>query len=112
MPGGILSFLIFFPIVAGIFIGIASSNNFIRERIKFLLYYLHYRDDFINTNLFFSFDKQNVGFNLLIILMHGCTFETFKAQYLVGIDGLSAPLVLLTGIFRILCCNSLIKDFI
>ena len=98
MPGGILSFLIFFPIIAGIFIGIASSNNFIRQRIKFFALLFTFIEMILSILIYFSFDKQNGGFQFIDYFDAWIPFETFKAQYLVGIDGLSAPLVLLTGI--------------
>ena len=98
MPGGILSFLIFFPIIAGLFIGIASSNNFIRQRIKFFALLFTFIEMILSILIYFSFDKQNGGFQFIDYFDAWIPFETFKAQYLVGIDGLSAPLVLLTGI--------------
>ena len=65
MPGGILSFLIFFPIIAGIFIGIASSNNFIRQRIKFFALLFTFIEMILSILIYFSFDKQNGGFQFI-----------------------------------------------
>ena len=98
MPGGILSFLIFFPIFAGIFIGIGSASNGIKKRIKFFALLFTLIEMLLSILLYFNYDKENGGFQFIDYFDAWIPFETFRAQYLVGIDGLSAPLVLLTGI--------------
>tara|TARA_B100000941_G_scaffold290210_1_gene271569 strand:+ start:9723 stop:11276 length:1554 start_codon:yes stop_codon:yes gene_type:complete len=98
MPGGVLSFLIFFPIIAGIFIGVASSNNAIKKRIKFFALFFTFLEMLLSIILYFNYDKENGGFQFIDYFDAWIPFETFKAQYLVGVDGLSAPLILLTGI--------------
>ena len=98
MPGGILSFLIFFPIFAGIFIGIGSASNAIKKRIKFFALLFTLIEMLLSILLYFNYDKENGGFQFIDYFDAWIPFETFRAQYLVGIDGLSAPLVLLTGI--------------
>ena len=52
MPGGILSFLIFFPIFAGIFIGIGSASNAIKKNKVFCITFYIYRNAIIDTSLF------------------------------------------------------------
>ena len=98
MPGGMLSFLIFFPIIAGLFIGIASSNNFIKKNIKILALTFTFIEMALSILLYFNYDKDNGGFQFIDYFDSWIPFESFRAQYLVGVDGLSAPLVLLTGI--------------
>ena len=48
--------------------------------------------------LYFNYDKDNGGFQFIDYFDSWIPFESFRAQYLVGVDGLSAPLILLTGI--------------
>ena len=98
MPGGILSLLIFFPIVAGLFIGIASSNDLVKKNIKILALTFTFIEMVLTILLYFNYDKDNGGFQFIDYFDSWIPFESFRAQYLVGVDGLSAPLVLLTGI--------------
>lgn len=98
MPGGILSFLIFFPIVAGLFIGIFTENKFLKNNIKNIALVVTAIQMVLSLLIYANYDKEIGGFQFIDYFDSWIPFESFKAQYIVGIDGISAPLILLTGI--------------
>ncbi len=98
MPGGILSFLIFFPIISGILIGIFSENKFLKINIKKASLLITGIQMILSILVYFSYDKTLGGFQFIDYFDSWIPFEAFTARYIVGIDGLSAPLILLTGI--------------
>jgi len=98
VPGGTLSFLIFFPIISGILIGIFSENKFLKINIKKTSLFITGIQLILSILIYFSYDKTVGGFQFIDYFDSWIPFEAFTARYIVGIDGLSAPLVLLTGI--------------
>jgi NADH-quinone oxidoreductase subunit M len=48
--------------------------------------------------IFIKFDLGNSAFQLVDKAENWIPFESFRVQYFLGVDGLSAPLVLLTGL--------------
>ena len=98
MPGGILSFLIFFPIISGIIIGIFSRNKYLNVNVKKTSLLITGIQMILSILVFFSYDKTLGGFQFIDYFDSWIPFEAFTARYIVGIDGLSAPLILLTGL--------------
>ena len=48
--------------------------------------------------MFLNYDTEISGFQMIDYFEAWIPFEYLRSSYIVGIDGLSAPLVLLTGI--------------
>ena len=93
MPGGILSFLIFFPIISGILIGIFSQNKYLNVNVKKTSLLITGIQMILSILVFFSYDKTLGGFQFIDYFDSWIPFEAFTARYIVGIDGLSAPLM-------------------
>ena len=55
----------------------------------------------LTSYIFLLYDKEKGGYQLVDKFEGWIPFDTFRVDYFLGIDGLSAPLVLLTGILGI-----------
>ena len=92
---GLVSTIIFLPILASIIIVVVLKNDRLIRRFSFGIVFV----ELILTIFAFSlYDKTKGGVQLVDFVEGWIPIKGFNANYLVGIDGLSAPLVLLTGI--------------
>ena len=92
---GLISIIVFIPILASIIIlALLRNDKFIR-RFSFSIVSI----ELLLTIFAFSlYDKAKGGIQLVDFIEGWIPIKGFNANYLVGIDGLSAPLVLLSGI--------------
>ncbi|MEG3581386.1 MAG: NADH-quinone oxidoreductase subunit M [Chloroflexota bacterium] len=95
---GLVSFLIFFPIISGILIGVVSGNSILKKLVKPIALSVSLITMLASIFLFIIYDRDLGGFQFIDYFDSWIPFESFSAQYLVGVDGLSAPLIMLTGI--------------
>ena len=66
MPGGILSFLIFFPIISGIVIGIFSQNKYLNVNVKKTSLLITGIQMILSILVFFSYDKVRLLVDFLL----------------------------------------------
>ena len=94
---GLLTLAIFLPIVGAILI--ARFLNGKNARTLALITTL--AELALTSYIFLLYDKEKGGYQLVDKFEGWIPFDTFRVDYFLGIDGLSAPLVLLTGILGI-----------
>ena len=92
---GLISIIIFLPILASIIILSVLKNDKLIRRFSFGIVTVELLLTFF---AFLSYDKIKGGIQLVDFVEGWIPIKGFNANYLVGIDGLSAPLVLLSGI--------------
>jgi NADH-quinone oxidoreductase subunit M len=90
-----LSAIIFFPIIAGIVVAIAGRDQ---RRARLIALTAVVAELALTLVVFVSYDSNAGGFDLV---ERANWIEAFDIQYLLGIDGLSAPLLLLNGILGV-----------
>ena len=95
MFDGILSVTIFLPVIsAAIILFFFKNNNSIRYFANFTTGIVF----LLSLMMFLNYDTEISGFQMIDYFETWIPFEYLRSSYIVGIDGLSAPLVLLTGI--------------
>tara|TARA_A100001037_G_scaffold306712_1_gene354401 strand:- start:12282 stop:13787 length:1506 start_codon:yes stop_codon:yes gene_type:complete len=93
---GILSVLIFLPLIAAVIIltSIKSDNL-----VKYFALIIASLELIISLYIFASFDRDSSEkFQFIDSIYNWISVKSFNVQYLVGIDGLSLPLILLCTI--------------
>ena len=95
---GLLSFVIFFPVLTGIFIGLFGARTFFKNRIKLIAIIASIIEMAASVLIFLNYDKSIGGIQFIDYFDSWIPFSSFTARYLIGVDGLSTPLILLTGI--------------
>ena len=94
---GLLTLAIFLPIVGAILIALFLNG----KNARTLALITTLAELALTSYIFLLYDKEKGGYQLVDIFEGWIPFDTFKVDYFLGIDGLSAPLVLLTGILGI-----------
>ena len=94
---GLLTLAIFLPIVGAILIALFLNGTNARA----LALTTPLAELALTCYIFLLYDKEKGGYQLVDKFEGWIPFDTFRVDYFLGIDGLSAPLVLLTGILGI-----------
>ena len=94
---GLLTVAIFLPIAGAIVIALFLNGTIARgfALVTTLVELL------LTSYIFLLFDKEKGGYQLIDKFEGWIPLDTFRVDYFLAIDGLSAPLVLLTGILGI-----------
>jgi len=93
---GILTLLIFLPLIGAIFISAILRRENI---VKYFALSIVSVELIISLIIFIRFNKNSLNnFQLIDSISNWIPANSFKVQYLVGIDGLSLPLVLLCSL--------------
>lgn len=108
MTDHLLSILIFLPLLAGFLVVLLPKN--LEPKSKFIALAVSAINLVISIYLFRTFDSEITGYQFTeqkqwINLDLG-NFGTFSIQYLLGVDGISMPMVLLAGIVMLAGCVS------
>ena len=94
---GLLTLAIFLPIVGAILIALFLNG----KNARALALVTTLAELALTSYIFLLYDKEKGGYQLVDKFEGWIPFDTFRVDYFLGIDGLSAPLVLLTGILGI-----------
>ena len=95
MFDGIISLTIFLPVISAVIILFFLKNK------KTIRYFANITTGIVfifSLLIFLSYDTDLSGFQMIDYFERWIPFEYLRSSYIVGVDGLSAPLVLLTGI--------------
>ncbi|MQF68610.1 MAG: NADH-quinone oxidoreductase subunit M [SAR202 cluster bacterium] len=92
-----LTLAIFLPIVGAILIALFLNG----KNARTLALITTLAELALTSYIFLLYDKEKGGYQLVDKFEGWIPFDTFRVDYFLGIDGLSAPLVLLTGILGI-----------
>ena len=94
---GLLTLAIFLPIVGAVVIALFLNG----KNARALALITTLAELALTSYIFLLYDKEKGGYQLVDKFEGWIPFDTFRVDYFLGIDGLSAPLVLLTGILGI-----------
>ena len=97
MNGFLLSILIWLPILGAVAVLVAGNHRPLMAKVLALL--IATVTFLVGLPLFFSFDTSTAAMQFV---EHRSWIETFNIQYYLGVDGFSAPLILLTMLFGVL----------
>jgi NADH-quinone oxidoreductase subunit M len=95
MFNGLLTVIVFLPAVAAVFIALALKN---KQAVRWTAIGASTVTLLLSIVVFVSYDRNVGGVQFVDQITGWIPVDALRAQYLLGIDGLSAPLVLLTGI--------------
>ena len=95
MFDGIISLTIFLPAISAVIILFFLKN---KNTIRYFANFTTGIVFIFSLLIFFSYDTDLSGFQMIDYFERWIPFEYLRSSYIVGVDGLSAPLVLLTGI--------------
>ncbi len=94
---GILTVTVFLPALAALVILLARPLNLEDRVIRWFAILSTVAAFILSLVVFLAYDRETGGVQF-IDHVNWLSAETIKSSYLLGVDGLSAPLVLLTGI--------------
>ena len=95
MFSGWLTVLVFLPAIGALFIALSPVNG---KKIKYMAAVISVLELILAIIVFTIYDNSKSGFQLVDQFTHWIPIESFRVEYILGIDGLSAPLILLTGL--------------
>jgi NADH-quinone oxidoreductase subunit M len=95
MFNGLLTVIVFLPAVAAVFIALSLKN---KQAVRWTAIGATTVTLLLSIIVFASYDRNAGGVQFVDQITGWIPVDALRAQYLLGIDGLSAPLVLLTGI--------------
>ena len=98
MFNGWLTGLVFFPVIGALFIALMPFDA---KRIKYIAAVISVIELILSIIVFSLYDNSKPGFQLVDQFTNWVPIESFRVEYILGIDGLSAPLVLLTGLLGV-----------
>lgn len=95
MFNGLLTVIVFLPAVAAVVIALALKN---KQAVRWSAIGASTVTFLLSLVVFVSYDRDAGGVQFVDQITGWIPVDALRAQYLLGVDGLSAPLVLLTGI--------------
>ena len=94
---GILTITVFLPALAALIIVVAKPMQLDDRIIRWFAILSTVATFVLSLIVFLSYDRDAGGVQMVDHL-NWLSAQTIKSSYLLGVDGLSAPLVLLTGL--------------
>ena len=92
---GLLTIIVFLPLVGALLIATLIKNT---NAIRYFAGAVGLTELTLGMIVFFSYDTTKGGVQLVDKLPNWISVESFNVQYFLGVDGISTPLVLLTGV--------------
>ena len=95
MFSGWLTAAVFLPMVGALLIATVVRGD---RNVRYVAGAVSLAELALSIVIFIKFDLSNSALQLVDKAENWIPFESFRVQYFLGVDGLSAPLVLLTGL--------------
>ena len=94
---GLLTTTVFLPLASAVLMALLLKSAVVIRRFSLLIGFIQL---ILTIVVFTSYDSSLDApqFQLIDKLSNWIPIESFRVEYFLGVDGLSAPLVLLTGI--------------
>ncbi len=92
---GLLTVTVFLPLAGAVLIAILIRGD---RRVRYVAGLIALVDLVLSAIVFIRYDLGEGGFQLVDLVEDWVPVESFNIQYHLGVDGLSAPLVLLAGL--------------
>ena len=98
MFSGWMTAIVFLPIAGALLLALLPVDA---KRVKYVAASISAVELALAIIVFGLYDSSRPGFQLVDRFANWIPIESFKVQYFLGVDGLSAPLILLTGLLGI-----------
>lgn len=98
MFDGILTVTVFLPAAVAILVALFARGNNADQQIRWIAIGATIATFFLTVMVFVGYDQDAGGVQMVDYFERWIPVDALKSSYLLGVDGLSAPLVLLTGI--------------
>ena len=92
---GLLSVLVFLPLAAALLVVLAARSD---GAARWIAGAAALAELALSAIVFLRYDRGGERYQMVDRVSDWIPVESFEVQYFLGVDGLSAPLVLLTGI--------------
>ena len=92
---GLLTALVFLPFLFALVILIFARND---NHVRLIAGFGGLVELILSITVFIAYNKGEAGFQLIDRFNSWIPIDTFRVEYFLGVDGLSVPMVLLTGI--------------
>lgn len=98
MFDGLLTITVFLPAVAAILIALFARGEKADQQIRWLAIGATVVTFVLTVLIFVGYDQDAQGVQMIDYFERWIPVDALRSSYILGVDGLSAPLVLLTGI--------------
>jgi len=98
MFSGWLTAIVFLPVIGALLIAVLPING---KTIKYIAALISVIELILAISVFAMYDNSKSGFQLVDKFSDWIPIESFRVEYILGVDGLSAPLILLTGLLGV-----------
>ena len=92
---GLLTALVFLPFAFALFIFIFSRND---NQVRLIAGFGGLVELILSIFVFITYNRGESGFQLIDRFSSWIPVDSFRVEYFLGVDGLSVPMVLLTGL--------------
>ena len=98
MFDGLLTITVFLPAAVGLLVAIFARGKISDQQIRWISIGATVVTFVLTVMVFVGYDQDLAGVQMVDYLERWIPIDALRSSYLIGVDGLSAPLVLLTGI--------------
>jgi NADH-quinone oxidoreductase subunit M len=95
---GILTVTVFLPAVVALLVAMFARGENSDQQIRWIAIGATVVTFVLSVMVFFGYDQDAGGVQMVDYFQRWIPIDALRSSYLLGVDGLSAPLVLLTGI--------------
>jgi NADH-quinone oxidoreductase subunit M len=95
---GLLTITVFLPAAVAILVALFARGEKADQQIRWISIGATVATFFLTVLVFVGYDQDAGGIQMIDYFEHWIPIDALRSSYLLGVDGLSAPLVLLTGI--------------
>ena len=92
---GLLTALVFLPFLFALVILIFARND---NHVRLMAGFGGLVELILSITVFIAYNKGEAGFQLIDRFNSWIPIDAFRVEYFLGVDGLSVPMVLLTGL--------------
>ncbi len=95
---GLLTLTVFLPAAVALIAAVFARGSNADQQIRWISIGATVVTFFLTTIVFFGYDQEAGGVQMIDYFKNWIPIDALRSSYILGVDGLSAPLVLLTGI--------------
>tara|TARA_Y100001960_G_scaffold327685_1_gene414729 strand:+ start:423 stop:1994 length:1572 start_codon:yes stop_codon:yes gene_type:complete len=95
---GLLTLTVFLPAAVALIVSALARGSNADQQIRWISIGATVVTFFLTTIVFFGYDQEAGGVQMIDYFKNWIPIDALRSSYILGVDGLSAPLVLLTGI--------------
>ena len=98
MFDGLLTITVFLPAAVGILVATFARGEKSDQQVRWISIAATVATFVLTVLVFSNYDRSEGGFQMIDYFGRWIPIDALRSSYILGVDGLGAPLVLLTGI--------------